>query len=1209
MQAGEAVATCPKGWDLTSWLTSTTIGGHCSLGAYTSKYDCAAQCVWFPDRLNEAQCRGVQPPGTKMETGNVTSSEAYASKLTGKCAQHLPCVKDKLDPTAPDGPCLCCHMQQDPKVLEANPRVPTGQLWTFVVSQLVFLAWMLFLVHVQLKAVHIQGTRVVGPSDFSAWITGISKSRTEDAPLAHWCGQFGPVVAAFNIPNVGDALRVGRNVAALQVRQAEAAAFVGSTSCNPMQWLYKLIAVGRPSSIDEALEREEHKLEIYERQESEPTGQGLVTFEYSNSTNTVIGAFERAPLRSLLDWASLRLTDNTPRLHGTVVKVVRAPEPSDILWEHTNCTGTPALLRRLWSWTLTALIILAGAGIQYGLAGAAERLREERMMAQYAAGTGAEWAVTEAANKSRKLRAISILSGVVVVTINLTVMVTMRALSWYERWTTRTSMERWVMMKLSVSLLCNAFAAPMLAAYATGNRSGWYSRGGLMESAFYVQCANALGPTLFNLLGLGDKLKYYILSYYARTQPMLNQLLAPPPFPMAEQHASAVTTIGLAMLYMPVLPISPIISLVGLTISYCANKWIALRRAAAPPHFSGMVTAPLNWLLRLLPLLQLVLMKQLYFKDYPAVIPVFYTGLAFWILFCLAPIRAFLGAVRRRRKPTASSGISYHKLLGGRRLGVGDVYAPLVPKACSRTFKETVAAVFAQLAPAAFETILNGEEVARFLFGARRDSKKDAELRQELQAEEKEEQDEQEDEVPELLGALQRGVAVNSSEDSKTSSKHSLRASLVAGVHGTLNLIWQPQDADHPDDEFLPPTEVLGGSLADSGCSSVGPPPPMGRPMGPAPTISGAGDGGGARGGGEGGDINNQRGGFQDELGDSIPAVRPRSQQQQQQHPRLPNVRSSTDTSGSCNPNAQIGRDVGGRNGGNRNNAAGGAGGGHLSEAEDIVMPRGLPPPHPGGGLARASSSSRAAAPGAARQPALERTRSIHPSRHLDFGDVGHVSSSRRSGVELPETSLRSLYSVPSSRPPMERQQSIAPALTPPTSSPSRRQSVVRTPVTSPLRQHPDMQRRQSMAALSPPSPSRSDRQILGAPMTSPMRRLPSIGAPPPVPPPAASPVRRQQSSVAAAPGATTPSRRQSISRQETTPMRRQRSVAAASPVQRTPALPADTPSSRTAAQRTAQTRTPSRRRSLMSYAEDIDDFRPLGAALPHNRPPSRNGR
>lgn len=44
---------------------------------------------------------------------------------------------------------------------------------------------------------------------------------------------------------------------------------------------------------------------------------------------------------------------------------------------------------------------------------------------------------------------------------------------------------------------------------------------------------------------------------------MLDWLMAPPEFALAEQYASAVATLGMAVWYMPVLPISPMLAVVG----------------------------------------------------------------------------------------------------------------------------------------------------------------------------------------------------------------------------------------------------------------------------------------------------------------------------------------------------------------------------------------------------------------------------------------------------------------------------------------------------------------------------------------------------------------------------------------------------------------------------------------------------------------------
>lgn len=44
---------------------------------------------------------------------------------------------------------------------------------------------------------------------------------------------------------------------------------------------------------------------------------------------------------------------------------------------------------------------------------------------------------------------------------------------------------------------------------------------------------------------------------------MTDSLLEPPPFLLAEQYASALTTLGLALCWMPVLPVSPFLAALG----------------------------------------------------------------------------------------------------------------------------------------------------------------------------------------------------------------------------------------------------------------------------------------------------------------------------------------------------------------------------------------------------------------------------------------------------------------------------------------------------------------------------------------------------------------------------------------------------------------------------------------------------------------------
>ena len=49
---------------------------------------------------------------------------------------------------------------------------------------------------------------------------------------------------------------------------------------------------------------------------------------------------------------------------------------------------------------------------------------------------------------------------------------------------------------------------------------------------------------------------------------MMDLLLAPEPFLLSERYASAVKTLGLGVFFMPVLPLSCVIALVGLSLPF-----------------------------------------------------------------------------------------------------------------------------------------------------------------------------------------------------------------------------------------------------------------------------------------------------------------------------------------------------------------------------------------------------------------------------------------------------------------------------------------------------------------------------------------------------------------------------------------------------------------------------------------------------------------
>ena len=302
--------------------------------------------------------------------------------------------------------------------------------------------------------------------------------------------------------------------------------------------------------------------------------------------------------------------------------------------------------------------------------------------------------------------------------INLAVSVVVNIFSFYERHPTRSGREKWLVLKLSVFYLVNSLVVPILAGGTSKKMvQNWYSRGGLIEQAFYIQVSNAFIPDLLTLFNPAERLNVYVFSKFARTQKALNNLLKPPSFFLAERYAANVKTLGLAICYMPALPLSPFIALLGLTFSYITDKIVALRRAQRPNQLNGEVIILINRLLRLLPLAQMVLMFQFYFQHHEWARPVFWTGFAVWCLFSVVPIGTlckwevatkfgdwgtgnapFVDTIGRYARPTQNQEMNDlmkafllpEVMQGDQNLAKLEVYEPACPAVCGSAFEQKV---------------------------------------------------------------------------------------------------------------------------------------------------------------------------------------------------------------------------------------------------------------------------------------------------------------------------------------------------------------------------------------------------------------------------------------------------------------------------------------------------------------------------------------
>jgi hypothetical protein len=176
-----------------------------------------------------------------------------------------------------------------------------------------------------------------------------------------------------------------------------------------------------------------------------------------------------------------------------------------------------------------------------------------------------------------------------------------------------------------------------------------YTRGGIVEAGFYIQLINAVLPDLLSVFDVQRMVRFHVFARFARSQSFLNWCREPPQFALPQRFAAASKTIALAVLYAPILPISPIIGLVGIAISYVSDQWLALRVCQTPAAFDADALELAGSMLALLPLAQLLLIYLLYFKGVEdKMLPPFIIGVAIVGLFVILPIKAKLNFARRR---------------------------------------------------------------------------------------------------------------------------------------------------------------------------------------------------------------------------------------------------------------------------------------------------------------------------------------------------------------------------------------------------------------------------------------------------------------------------------------------------------------------------------------------------------------------------------
>eukprot|EP00240_Pyramimonas_obovata_P002735 CAMPEP_0118951772 /NCGR_PEP_ID=MMETSP1169-20130426/53694_1 /TAXON_ID=36882 /ORGANISM="Pyramimonas obovata, Strain CCMP722" /LENGTH=802 /DNA_ID=CAMNT_0006898903 /DNA_START=19 /DNA_END=2423 /DNA_ORIENTATION=- len=653
--AGLEDQKCVRNYDAFNSVTSLSYGAHCSSPDHTnSVYSCPATCEVLVDSSMVNQTFRFDDCSI-FPCSDTSDPAAYTLSLSSR----TPCCKLELDVSG-----------------EGVGDAPVLQYWVFVLMLVVILVWYTFLRRKQNSTAANANLANITPADFTVYLIGLgsgSQHREDRTYLTdNFASQFGNVATAVYTTNAGTYLRAEKELARLLQLEEElqriknapkASGCFGSLTA----WLYlRFITFTFLSGASECLEATRAQIQVTKERlgaikasELAPIGEALITYEKAESTKRLFG---NQP-KSLLDFLRVRLIDcqwsSTLKFKGRSLYARRAPEPTDLLWENTDSWGWNQLARKLTSLLITVTLLAIGAVLQFQLEDLRSDKREDIVEDYVFRSRDTDQSFTEKALQQARLQGLSMVAATVVVVINTLITLTLKWLNEFERHHTRTDLEVTSIFKLTMAHLINSVVVPLFVMGSASKKRDWYTRGGLAEQACWIQVGNAIVPNIL-FWAFSYNPQKYLFRNHVQTQPMMNALYNPVDVLLAERYANLMKTVIMALLYMPILPLSLPIALGAVAITYMVDALVMLRNTARPRELEHYVVGSFNKLLITLAPSFLLVASLHYFAEEDAAIPPLIVGMVIWGIFYLLPPR-FLG-LKEYDAEAATSGAEHSQL-------------------------------------------------------------------------------------------------------------------------------------------------------------------------------------------------------------------------------------------------------------------------------------------------------------------------------------------------------------------------------------------------------------------------------------------------------------------------------------------------------------------------------------------------------------------
>jgi len=429
------------------------------------------------------------------------------------------------------------------------------------------------------KAETIVDSETVTPSDYTLELKGVDPSMTEEA-IKNWLQGFGSAKNPVEVVKVNRAYNIKTYVRLIKEKEVLLKKKIKYDQTNVST-----------EQICTRIEEIERSLEDFKKQKPEPTHVVFAVFGHANDAEYVRYRFLKGFIRKRFDKIFSIFISRFDKLAGKVVVVKRAPEPTDILWENLGFTSLERLKKRLVSNLVMLILIAIGFSIVMMINWAQDRVKN---------GVG----------QGIYVQLLSLTSSVMIFFWDLLSAHVIKFLSNKEKNSTLTGFYKEAAGKLSRMQLINTGFIPLLAKIVIADNFSSslsfkdrfstiniYGKGGLIENMYFVFIVHAFLQPIVTLFDPSYIYKRWLQKKGAdedycdkMTQRQAHHFFEGADMDMADKYATLIRTILLASFYAPAIPFALIFSLVGLLLTYWADKYVLLRRIALPKSLNNDLT-------------------------------------------------------------------------------------------------------------------------------------------------------------------------------------------------------------------------------------------------------------------------------------------------------------------------------------------------------------------------------------------------------------------------------------------------------------------------------------------------------------------------------------------------------------------------------------------------------------------------------------------